>query len=1040
MNSFFNHVSVVPNQPLTGLADFTRRVAAEGVVVLKNDRSLLPLVHRKIAIFGRIQTDYYKSGTGSGGLVNVAHVTSILEGLQTNPLVEVNQDVVQLYRDWIKENPYNAGNGQWASEPWSQVEMPLTSEQVKMARQKSDVAVIIIGRTAGEDKDNFDGPGSYRLSELEDNMIKVVTSHFNDVVVILNVGAVIDMRFMDAYPVTSVVYGWHGGMEGGRAVSDVITGLVPASGKLSSTIAYEISDNPSHSNFGGREKIFYQEDIYVGYRYFTTFAPEKVRFPFGFGLTYTTFSLTQPTFKFGTKAIDASIVVTNTGNREGKQVAQWYVQAPQGVLGKPVRQLIAFAKTCLLQPGESVTVTVSIPWSRLASYDDGGLTGHRSCFVLEAGDYHFACGTDALSSPIVASHTLSHLVITEKLLEAAAPVQPFKRMKPHFTNGRFDVHYEDTPLRQVNLMERIAAKRPTHSYQHGALALSDVYEGKVTLDQFIDTLSDTELVTLSRGEGMSSPKVTPGTAAAYGGVTEELIAKGIPLACASDGPSGIRMDSGQIASSLPNGIAVACTFNTPLIEELYYLDGQELRAYRIDTLLGPGMNIHRHPLNGRNFEYFSEDPLLTGLMGSAVTKGLQRAGVTGTLKHMACNNQETARFDADSIVSERALREIYLRGFEIAVKEGHSRAIMTSYNPINGIWAASNFDINTIIVREQWGFDGLIVTDWWAKMNNDGDIGTRENTHAMVRSQNDIYMVVSNAFANSSNDNTASSLSQGVITRGELHRNTHNILRFLMQTPAFFRLHNLALPAPILPNSPWIRTSQVISSYPTLQSITINGKPLKEFNPLVTWYEVDGKEDELLTVKAVGTGTITILPAIKTCNVTMIKVTENGQSTVYYVAVVNKVQREAAAKVLDTTRLRARGVPTIPNQAWASADFRLDNPLERSPEIEFKHLGTETIISNCMKGTSLTYGVDLAAEGKYIVELVVRSNESRMAQLPFSILVDGEIKSTLTATGTDNQWISVNSHMRIPAGVHYISFLYNRTGLEFKQIKVVKHG
>ncbi len=1043
MNTFFNTVKVVPNKPLAGLADFSRRVASEGIVVLKNENHLLPLEHRKVAVFGRIQTDYYKSGTGSGGLVNVSHVTSILEGLLQNPLVEVNEELLNTYRDWIKENPYNAGNGQWASEPWSQVEMPVNEALVQRARSSSDVALIILGRTAGEDKDNFDGPGSYRLSELEEDLIAKVTKQFEHTVVVLNVGAVVDMRFMDRFPVEAVVYGWHGGMEGGRAVADVLTGLSPASGKLSSTIVYDIQDYPSHANFGARDKNIYQEDIYVGYRYFSTFASDRVRYPFGFGLTYTTWSVQTTKADVKDLTLHIEVSVTNTGDREGKEVVQLYVNAPQGLLGKPTRQLIGFAKSKLLRPGETETLRLSIPFATFASYDDGGLTGHRSAWVLEEGPYEFYLGGDSLTTNLAFTSTLPALVVVEQLEEAAAPVTPFERLKPLASAQGFTKSYEATPLRQINRLDRIDRFKPKELAKPSQpIKLIDVYRGLHTLNEFVGQLSNDELAWISRGEGMSSPKVTPGTAAAYGGVTDELIAKGIPLACASDGPSGIRMDSGQIATSLPNGIAIACTFNADLVEELYYLDGLELRAYRIDTLLGPGMNIHRHPLNGRNFEYFSEDPLLTGMMGAAITRGLQHAGVTGTLKHMACNNQETARFDADSILSERALREIYLRGFEIAIKAGQSRTIMTSYNPINGIWAASHFDINTVIVRQQWGFDGLIMTDWWAKMNDDGEPGSREHTAYMIRSQNDLYMVVSNAKANSSNDDTEIALQHGRLSRAEAQRTAKNIIKFLLKTPAFFRHHHLTMPTPTLPSSFWFRVDKQPVDYPVVQAIQVNGKPLEGFDPFITNYWLDGDEQQPANVDVATAAHVTtsLVQARPGVNVTLVQARVPGATTNYLVGVVNLAQREAENKVLDLSRLRSQATPKLPNQAWANVDFRIDHPIEKSDTIQFEHFGTETVITNCTKGTSVTYGVELESEGKYIVELTLRSSESSLAQLPFSILVDGEIKATLTSNGTDGKWINVNAHMPISTGVHYISLLFNRTGLEFKQIKIVKHG
>jgi len=316
----------------------------------------------------------------------------------------------------------------------------------------------------------------------------------------------------------------------------------------------------------------------------------------------------------------------------------------------------------------------------------------------------------------------------------------------------------------------------------------DVASGKVSMDEFIAQFSDHDLACLVRGEGMSSPKVTPGVASAFGGVTLHLLRFGLPLAACSDGPSGIRMDNGAIATSLPNGTCLACTWNQPLVEDLYVLEGKELILNKIDFLLGPGINIHRNPLNGRNFEYFSEDPFLTGSMAVAQMKGMHSVGASGTLKHFAANNQETARHFIDCIVSERALREIYLKGYEMAVKQGQSRSIMTSYSAVNGIWAASNYDLNTTILREQWGFDGFVMTDWWAKLNDEGEAATVRNTKAMVRAQNDIYMVVENAEENSLNDNTLEALEAGLLTRGELQRCAKNILKVILKSEAFARL------------------------------------------------------------------------------------------------------------------------------------------------------------------------------------------------------------------------------------------------------------
>ena len=279
--------------------------------------------------------------------------------------------------------------------------------------------------------------------------------------------------------------------------------------------------------------------------------------------------------------------------------------------------------------------------------------------------------------------------------------------------------------------------------------------------------------------------------AAFGGTTESLFQLGIPVAAAADGPSGIRMDSGHKATQVPIGTLLACTWNAPLNEAIFALVGRELRAYRIDTLLGPGINIHRHPLNGRNFEYFSEDPFLTGAIAAAQTRGLAQAGVAGTIKHFAANDQETARHDVDSVASERCLREIHLKPFELAVKQGRASSLMTSYNPVNGHWAASNYDLNTTILRGEWGYTGIVMSDWWAKMNHpaEGGGGDRSFTSFMLRAQNDLYMVVENdkAAQNPLNDNTLAALEKGELTLGELQRAAMNICRFIMAAPVMER-------------------------------------------------------------------------------------------------------------------------------------------------------------------------------------------------------------------------------------------------------------
>lgn len=771
-------------------ASLSRQAAREGAVLLKNDRQALPLKKGcKVASFGRSQLNYYKSGTGSGGLVNAPYVVSVLDAMLQSDEITVNEDVLAAYVSWVKENPFDVGQG-WATEPWCQAEMPLSEELVIRAAGQADVAVITIGRLAGEDRDNSPQPGSYLLLKDEERMLELVCRHFAKTVVLLNVGTIIDMKWVSTYDPAAVLYIWQGGQEGGNGVLDLLLGRESPSGHLTDTIARDIADYPSTENFGDPNRNFYREDIYVGYRYFETFAKDRVLYPFGFGLSYTEFTRQVRHFSYDTRQVRLEVTVTNVGNYAGREVVQLYAAAPQGALGKPARVLCGFAKTRLLLPGEQQTLTVTCQNRDLASFDDSGVSGYPFAWVLEAGRYTFYAGGDVRSAQKVGETVIPRTLAVEQLSDAAAPVLPFRRMRPVFGENGLCVDYEPVPLRGYNLWARIEENRPRDIPITGnrGYQLRDVRSGKVTMEAFVAQIPVEQLCVLMRGEGMSSPKVTPGTGGAYGGLTEELQALGIPIGCCSDGPGGIRMDTGALAMSIPNGTCLASTFHRELMEELFDCMGMELRKNRIEVLLGPGLNIHRNPLNGRNFEYFSEDPLLTGKIAAAQLRGMQRHGVTGTIKHFACNNQEHRRHFVDAAVSQRALREVYLRGFEIAVKEGKAWCVMSSYNPVNGLFTASHYDLLTRILRQEWGFRGIVMSDWWAKGNEEGETGEGWEVAAMVRSQNDLNMVTENAQKNSRQDNLERSVHTRKLTVGDLQRCAMNILEVLMRSPAMERL------------------------------------------------------------------------------------------------------------------------------------------------------------------------------------------------------------------------------------------------------------
>ena len=760
--------------------------AAEGIVMLKNDNGALPLSKDEVvSVFGRIQLHYYKSGTGSGGMVNVSKVTGIVDGLLESG-VKLNEELLNVYKKWDEENPYDLGDG-WGNEPWSQVEMPLDEQLVADAAQKGSTAIVIIGRTAGEEMDATLTGGSFLLTALEKDMLSKVRKAFEKVVVLLNVGGLIDMSFVKEIAPDAILYVWQGGMTGGTGTADVLTGKVSPSGKLSDTIAYSVKDYPSDPYFGDRVRNFYSEDIFVGYRWFETFAPEKVLYPFGFGLSYTTFDVKTVSVS-GSDTLTFKVSVTNTGKFSGKEVVQVYCGAPQGKLGKAARVLCGFAKTKELAPDETQELEISVRLETLASYDDSGVTGNRFCWVLEEGEYKFFVGTDVRSAQETFKFSLNESKVTEKCIQALAPVLPFKRITAENNDGDLSPVMHDVPLSEVDEPARRAERLPQEIPYTGdkGIKLADVKSGKNTMDEFLAQLSNHDLSCIIRGEGMGSPRVTAGTASAFGGVSDALTGFGIPAACCDDGPSGMRLDCGTKAFSLPNGTMLASTFNCELIKELYYLLGLEMSANKVDCILGPGMNIHRHPLNGRNFEYFSEDPFLTGKMAAFQLNGLHSAGVTGTIKHFCGNNQETNRHFIDSAVSERALREIYLKGFEIAVREGNADSIMTTYGSVNGLWTAGNFDLNTVILREEWGFKGFTMTDWWANVNFRGEEPKRAFFVPMAIAQNDVYMVCADTSCADEDIDTA--LADGTLTRGELQRNAANICNFIIGTNAMKRL------------------------------------------------------------------------------------------------------------------------------------------------------------------------------------------------------------------------------------------------------------
>ena len=841
--------------------EYARRAAAEGIVLLKNDNNALPLGRNgaePVAFFGITQIQTFLVGYGSGGDVKPPYRTTLADGLARQSAIVPDKELLDAYTKWAQAHPLNTGG--WGNWPFYAPEMPIAAEQIQAASKRADTAVIVIGRAAGEDRECKLEPGSYYLTDAEKNLLKEVSGAFQKTVVLLNVGNVIDMAWVKDYKIDALMYVWQGGMETGDAIVSVLTGEETPSGKLASAIANTYQDYPSAQSFGNHEFNNYTEDIYVGYRYFETFAPEKVLYPFGFGLSYTTFDISGVSVKSADLVKEGvSIVATvkNTGTKfSGQEVVQVYCGAPQGKLGKPAKVLVAYGKTSPIGPGGSQIISFVIPAKTFASFDDGGATGHQAAWVLEPGKYTFYVGNSSRNAKECGSIELGELAVIEQLepaLAIASESVAFDRIKPVEQNGKLVPGKERVPVSKVDLAARVKERLPKAVPETGdkGIKLIDVRRGRNTLDEFVAQLTPAEMETLLRGDGgMNSPLGPAGNASVFGGTLQSLRDKGVPPIPTCDGPSGLRLSAN--ASLLPIGSLLACSWNNELVEQMYYEVGKEMELNGVDCILGPGMNIHRNPLCGRNFEYFSEDPLLTGLMAASMTRGIQSAGASTVPKHFALNNQETNRNYNDSRCSERALREIYLRAFEICVKVGKPYNIMGSYNKINSFWNYYNYDLNTTILRGQWGWTGSLMTDWWAREGS-SDILHVKNNAWRVRSQMDVLMPGEGPARGKDNSLLESyeawvaagrpdDITAG-ITLGEMQRSVKNVLNFVMKSRTFRDAHG-RLPNTYWPGEDWFAVEEYtgrISTAPIaphLRGILVNGKWLRGFDSRVLDYTV----------------------------------------------------------------------------------------------------------------------------------------------------------------------------------------------------------
>ena len=770
----------------------SRMAAGEGMVLLKNEKSTLPIRRgTKVALFGKGTVDYVKGGGGSGD-VTVEYIRNLYEGMKIKEdegKVEVFDKLAKYYEKDIQKQ-YADG-----AVPGMTVEPELPDELLNEAREYTDTAVITICRFSGEGWDRkceaaqdgyvLDGEekrnselsakifenGDFCLTNAENAMVEKVKKAFPHVIVVMNVGGIVDTKwFRDCDEIQSVLMAWQGGMEGGLATADILCGDVNPSGKLSDTYAKDLEDYPSTANF--HESAFYvdyTEDIYVGYRYFETIpgAAERVNYPFGFGLSYTDFDWKMTGASEENGVITVLTEVTNTGKTAGKEVIQLYYGAPQGKLGKPAKVLGAFKKTSLLQPGERQILTLKLPVDQMASYDDLGKVC-RSAYVLEAGEYAIYIGTNVRdAAKIDFTYVVKEDTITEQLSRKAAPYHLQKRMLA-------DGSYEELPQREYVEEEglprqdkyAIGLPCPDTRGQKGidfldskGVHFSDVADGKMTLDEFMDILTLDDCINLLGGQ--------PNTGCANTFGMGNLPEYGVPNVMTADGPAGLRILSkcGVNTTAWPCATLLASTWDEELVEKVGKAGAEEVKENNISIWLTPACNIHRSPLCGRNFEYYSEDPYLAGKTGAAMVRGIQSQHIGASVKHFAANNKETNRKDSDSRVSERALREIYLKQFEIIVKEAHPYTIMSSYNLINGIHASENKELLTGILRDEWGFDGLVTTDWW----------TFGEHYRETKAGNDIKMAAGYP------ERIKEAYEKGLITEAEIRLSARRILNMILK-------------------------------------------------------------------------------------------------------------------------------------------------------------------------------------------------------------------------------------------------------------------
>lgn len=728
--------------------DLSKQVAEDGMVLLQNENKILPLRNKKIALYGSGSFATVKGGTGSGD-VNQRHVSSIISGLKEHGFEITTESWLrrfQRYYDSKKNEYYNKLDGSLAS----LLAPAFTMDDMEVSEfEEALTGIYVISRSSGEGHDRKNEKGDYQLTDNELSNIKRMSEYYQNSILLLNVGGIIDTSFIEKCPLLdSILLVSQPGMDAGNAIAEVLDGTVTPSGKLTDTWANDYSDYPSSKYFGENDPR-YNDGIYVGYRYFDSFEI-KPKYEFGYGLSYTKFMIDTDKISVNEHQITVKVNVQNIGEKfSGKEVVQLYVSSPKSKIPTPYQTLQAYDKTKNLRPDEQQNLTMSIGTKNLTVFDT-----RIAAWVMVPGIYLIRVGNSSRNTKVVGQFKLDKLVVIQQLEHKLTPANdpteltegkfsseqvggvPFFILKAENFDAIEPIDYSNQSqviTYTTNLDQELPGKGYDEKLQkvpaNSNLNLLDVYNRKITLDEFVANMSNSELIDLV--EGSLKPNVegsmvgnAADLVAGAAGQTTNNDRLGIPATVNADGPAGLRLeqtfdDNGktkhQYATAWPIGTLLAQTWNRDLVQRVGFAIGTEMKEFGITMWLAPGMNIHRNPLGGRNFEYFAEDPVLSGTIAAAETKGVQtHTGIGVTIKHFLGNNQETARNTGNSIIGEQALREIYLKNFEIVVKTAQPMAIMSSYNKVNGTFAGENYESLTNILRDEWNFKGLVMTDWFS--------------------------------------------------------------------------------------------------------------------------------------------------------------------------------------------------------------------------------------------------------------------------------------------------------------------------------------